>query len=360
MKKLFPVIFFLISLSGAAAQDEISFENLLPDTPVNAVTTDGVDFWIATNGLGIFRYNSETGSMENYSTAKGNLQHDFFYCIAAAKDFVWAGSTDGLFILDKKRNQWTKRKFGLGGQLSNWIRSIAYDKYENAVWIGRFKYLTKLDLKNHRFTDYDLTVNGNEKTNTIQSIRVDGDSLVWFGTEGGLHKYDKSKNLSDPSAVKFYDNRLNNFNGEGEQVSISAILLDRNYVWIGLDEFITPERPDYNVGGLFRFDRNNEWLRFDYSSGLPGNGISALARTGNYIWAALYQFGKTSKDTYGRGLIIINRLTNKVTQIRNQSIPERVNDMLFDGKNLWLAGDSGLIKIELFNKLALWNTGDKK
>lgn len=318
------------------------------------ICSDGKDIWIATNGSGIFRYIPSQDKWEQYSTLKGNLQHDFFYCITANEDYVWAGSIDGLFIYDKKRNFWTKRKFALGGQLSNWIRSIAYDKYENVVWIGRFQYLTKYDLKTKRFTDYNLKINNNEKTNTIKTILVDGDSIVWFGTEAGLHKYDKSKDLNSPDAITFYDNRYNYFNGEGEQVSISTILLERNFIWIGLDEFITAERPEFNLGGLFRYNRKNEWIRFDNTNGLPANGIYDLERTGNYIWVSLYQFGKETKELYGRGLVLINRINNKIIPINDERIPKTINKIFFDGTYLWLGSENGLIKINFFNQLAQW------
>lgn len=277
-------ILFLLCLFLAKdfySQSKADLEFFLKDMQVTGIASDGTNLWFATNGNGIFRYSLKNKDWQQYSTSRGNLQHDFFYSIAANHEYVWAGSTDGLFILDQKNDVWTKRKFALGGQLANWIRALTFDKYEDALWIGRFKYLTKFNLKDKRYTDYDLTVKGNEKTNNIKSIKLDGDSLVWIGTEAGLHKYDKSKDLNDKSAITFYDTRYNYFGGEGEQVSITSILFERRFVWIGLDEFITPDRPEFNIGGLFRFDRRNEWLRIDDKNGLPANGIYDLERTGD-------------------------------------------------------------------------------
>jgi ligand-binding sensor domain-containing protein len=358
MKKLILLLLFFVSLP-VFCQEENEFEFFLKGTSVTDIYSTGNEIWIATNGAGIFCYYPKTDKWIQYSTSKGNLLHDFFYCVTANESYVWAGSIDGLFILDRKSNNWSKRKFGLGGQLANWIRSIAYDKYEKAVWIGRFQYLTKYDLKNKKYTDYDLTVHGNAKTNTIKTIKVDGDSVVWFGTEAGLHKYDKSKNLNNDAAIDFYDNRYNYFNGQGDQVSISSILLERNNVWLGTDEFVTQERPEFNLGGLFRFNKKNDWFRFDDSKGLTGNGVYALERIGNYVWASLYQFGSSTKEIYGRGLAVINRVTNKVVPIRDEKIPQDINTLFFDGTNLWLGTNSGLIKINFFNKLAQWAKGVK-
>ncbi len=358
MKKILTIIFFIINLT-TFAQEEFEIDFFLSGSEVTDISSFGNEIWFATNGNGLFRYLKKENKWDQFSTSRGNLQHDFFYCIAVNNDFIWAGSIDGLFIYDKKRNNWTKRKFGLGGQLSNWIRSIAYDDFEKVVWIGRFQYLTKYDEKTKRFTDYDLTVRGSQKTNTIKTISVDGDSLVWFGTEAGLHKYKKSRDLNNPNSITFYDNRFNYFNGEGEQVSISALLLERKNVWIGLDEFITAERPEFNLGGLFRFNRRNDWVRLDDSRGLTGNGIFDLELTGNFIWASVYQFGKATKEVYGRGLVIINRLSNQIVPIRDERIPQTVNKIFFDGTFLWLATEKGLVKINFFNQLAQWSKGEK-
>ena len=340
------------------AQNNYEIENYLNGVIVEDICNDGDNIWVATNGQGVFKYDPKINDWEYIATDKDSVQPDYFYSITANNNFVWVGSIDGLYILDKNRNRWSKRKFGLGGQLSNWIRSLKYDKYEDIVWIGRFKYLTKYDLKKRRYTDYDLTIGKDEKTNTIKVIEVDGDSLVWFGTEAGLHKYDKSKDLGDEGAVTFYDNRFNYYQGEGDEVSISAVLFEQNNVWIGTDEFITPNRPNYNVGGLYRFDRKNKWDRFDVSAGLQGNGISCLELTGNYIWIGTYQFSRIAKEPYGRGLALLDRTTGNISIVRDNRIPDLIKCSYFDGKNIWFGTESGVVRINLVNTLANWDTGE--
>ena len=359
MQKTILLIFFLL-ISGSClfSQSYLDVEKYLEGNDVTGIYGTGDLIWVATNGNGIYKYSITTKKWFNYSTSKGNIQHDFFYCITANDDYVWAGSTDGLFILDIKRNRWTKRKFGKGGQLGNWIRSLAYDKYDNCVWIGRFAYLTKYDIAERRFTDYDLTVGGDEKTNTIKAIGVDGDSLVWFGTEGGLHKYDKSKNLDAKNSTVLYNNKLGYFNGEGQMISVSSLLFERKYIWIGVDEFKTEDKPDYNTGGLYRFNRTTNWLRFDTKNGLPANGIFCTERTGNYIWVSVYQFGQETREPFGRGLVLINRLTNAVIPVQDSRIPDTITAMYFDGEDMWLGGNTGLTKLQVINKFAEWSKGN--
>ncbi len=344
-------IFILFSATFVWAQDTPDIVKHLDGITVYDVSGDGKNIWAATNGNGVYSYSREKKNWSNYSTANGKLQMDFFYSIDANDKYVWAGSTDGLFLLDKKRNRWTKRKFAKGGQLSNWIRCIKYDKYDDVVWIGRFKYLTKLDIKKRRFYDYDLTMNEDQKTNTIKVIELDGDSLVWFGTENGMHKYDKSRGIDDGGTVQYYNNRLNYFNGEGEAISISGLLFEQNFVWIGLDEFKTPSNPRYNIGGLYRYDRRNEWLRFDQHQGFRGNGIFDIERTGNYLWASCYQFGADTKDIYGRGIALVNIMNGDIIILDNEQIPDTVLKMYFDGSSMWMASIDGLYEIDLTNQL---------
>ncbi len=346
------ILAFVLFLSHDAlySQSKIRIEKYLNGVEVRDICSDGRTMWFASNGEGIIKLNLKNGRWDSYSKEKGNIQDNYFYSIAVTKRFVFAGSADGFFMMDKRHGRWLKRKFAKGGQYSNWIRSIKYDKYEKAVWIGRFMYLTKYDLRKRRFKDFDLTRKGNKKTNTIKTIEIDGDSLVWFGTEGGLLRYDKKYPLQDESAITFYDNSYNYFLGEGEMVSISDILFEQHNIWIGTDEFITKENPDFNLGGLFKFDRKNSWKRFTTEDGLRGNGIYSLALVGKYIWVSTYQFDKKLRETYGRGICIIDRTNDKIIPVYDKRLPNTVYKIFFDGKNVWLGAKNGVVKIFLDNK----------
>ncbi|MCF8261443.1 MAG: hypothetical protein K9J12_11770 [Melioribacteraceae bacterium] len=347
---LLKIILFL-SFSTLLAQ-EASYEKYLEGIEITDIHGDDGVVWIATRGQGIFKYEPATDNWANFSTNSGNLNHDFFYSLASSKEFIFAGSTDGLFIMSKRSENWQKRKFGKGGQLSNWIRSIAYDKYEDALWIGRFKYLSKYEIRKRRFYDYDLTVDGDIKSNTIISIAVDADSLVWFGTEAGLHRYDKRKDIESEGATTFFDNSLNYFNAEGEKVSVTSILFEQESVWIGLDEFITSDNPDYNIGGLFKYNRKNDWYKFSTRNGLSGNGIYCLEMTGKYIWAGLYQFDRATAEPFGRGIAIIDRVTEKAEMLYFDFLPQTVFTMFYDGKDMWFGTKSGVLRLDLHNDFA--------
>ncbi len=352
--KIYILLYTFISglLLSSFAQDDFTIEHYLKGVSVADITGKPDDLWIATNNDGIYNFNSASLKWEHYSSANGSIDQDFFYSIDKNDKFVWAGSADGLFTFNIRRKSWQKRKFGKGGQLGNWIRTVKYDKYDDCLWIGRFQYLTKYDLSKRRFTDYDLTIKKDSKSNSIKAIELEGRNIVWFGTEGGLHKYDKRKNLENESSRKFYDNSLNYFKGEGDKVSVNSLFSGNAHLWIGLEEFKTTENPNYNLGGLYKFDRNFTWDKIDQSDGLTGNGINCITNTGKYLWVSVYSFANIGTQKYGKGLAIIDLSDYKVIKVTDERIPLNINKVFYDSENIWIGAETGLYKINITNEFA--------
>ncbi len=358
MKKIIFLVFLVISLNNLPAFSQVSSQKFLDGANVTGITGIGDYIWISTYGQGIYRYTRSTGEWKSYSVSSSKtLDNNFFYCIAAGKNYLWAGSADGLYILDLRNDRWRKRKFALGGEMGNWIRSLAYDSTMNILWIGRFENLTRLDVRTQRYTDHILTQNGDSKSNTFKCIRFDGDSLIWFGTESGVFRYRKRMNADNPKAWLYIDNKNSGFKDEGEAVSVTDMIFDKDEVWFGTDEFISREHPDFNIGGIYIYDRNRNWIRLSVSDGLPANGIYCMARTGNSIWAGVYDFDKNQKKDYGKGLVIINRFSTTITVVNLNDLKiqsSKINTMFFDGSNMWLGTDDGLSKVVISNPMAEW------
>jgi ligand-binding sensor domain-containing protein len=361
--KNFPLILFTFIIFIVNSFAQPNYKTYLPKANVNNITSDGTSIWISTYGSGIHQYIPQKDTMINYSTADKNLEEDFFYCIAASKDYVWAGTSEGLYIFDKKKNYWKKRKFAVGGELGNWIRCLYYDEKTNILWIGRFKNLTRYDIAKQKFDDFDLSVDNDPKTNTFKTIKPEGDSFIWFTTEAGVHKYDKSFDISDSTSHEFISNKKNGFRGEGEYVSVSDIFFDKNVIWFATDEFTTPEKPNFNIGGIYLFNRRAIWQKLDKRNGLPANGVYTLARCGNRIFAGLYQFDKNEKTPIGKGIVQIDRVKGKVLKIPPDEIAlttSIVQCLYFDGDNMWIGTDSGLWKVKISNPLARWTAKKEK
>jgi ligand-binding sensor domain-containing protein len=349
------ILFFLFASCSIFPQ--VNSQLYLENAIIQSIKEDDDFIWVATYGEGIFRYSKQDDKWSNFSTKKENLENDLFYNLAVSKDYVWAGSGDGLFTYDKKKNQWRKRKFAQGGEMGNWIRSLYFDPSQNILWIGRFKNLTRLEVAKQKFTDYDVTENTDSKTNNIISIKPDGDSLIWFGSESGVHVYNKYSDLTDKNSWSFINNKNGNFNDEGDAVSIHDMLFELKTVWFATDEFVTAQQPKFNMGGIYKFNRKFRWDRISKEDGLSANGIYCLERTGNYIWSGLYSFDRVNKKEYGKGLVFINRLTNKVYQVDLNLLNINTSTILslyFDGDDLWIGSDKGLVRMKIMNPLASW------
>jgi ligand-binding sensor domain-containing protein len=354
-------ISIFILLSAISIFPQVESQLYLENAIIESIKGDGNFIWVATYGQGIFRYSKKEDKWFNFSTKKENLENDLFYNLAVSKDFVWAGSGDGLFTFDKKKEQWRKRKFAQGGEMGNWIRSLCYDPLQNVLWIGRFKNLTRLEVSKQKFSDYDLTINKDSKTNNIISIKLDGDSLVWFGSESGVHIYKKNEDINDKNSWDFLTNKKGSFGGEGDAVSIHDMLFDENNIWFATDEFVTSQQPMFNIGGIYDYNRKFRWNRISKEDGLPGNGIYCLERTGNYIWSGIYSFDKKNKKEYGKGLVYFDRFSNKVHVVDLNSLninTSLIHSLYFDSEDLWIGSDKGLVRLKFYNSLASW--GGKK
>ena len=124
-----------------------------------------------------------------------------------------------------------------------------------------------------------------------------------------------------------------------------------------MDEFVTVAEPNFNLGGIYIYDRRFNWDRIYKRDGLGGNGIYALCRIGNYIWAGVYEFDKQQKIEYGKGLFLIHRITRKVipVDLNNLNISSAtILSFHFDGENIWIGTGKGLVRLKIDNKLAEW------
>jgi ligand-binding sensor domain-containing protein len=359
IKKFFLILTYLLFFFPDIFA-QIDFEVFLEDASITSITEEENFLWASTYGHGIYRYSKKDNKWFNFSTKSKNLDNDLFYDVAVNKNYIWAAATEGLFIYDKKKDKWSVKKFSLGGQFGNWIRSLYYDPAEDILWIGRFRNLTQLDVVKQKYTDFDLTQGNDPKSNTFISIKADGDSLIWFGTESGVHIYRKKKKIGQDT-WQFLNNKKG-FKQEGDAVSISDFVFEPRRVWFATDEFITAKQPQFNLGGLYSYNRHFIWNKYSRENGLPANGIYCIERTGNYIWAGLYSFDKKEKEEYPRGLVMIDRISGKIDQVDLNQLQTRssaVKVLYFDKKDLWIGTNKGLWRLKISNSMAEWSLKKK-
>jgi len=121
------------------------------------------------------------------------------------------------------------------------------------------------------------------------------------------------------------------------------------------DEFVTSKQPKFNIGGIYKYDRKFNWQRISKRNGLSDNGVYAIAKTGNKIWAGIYSFYSKEKKELGRGLFIIDKIKNKVKRLNFENIDlftTKVQALYFDGSSMWIGTNYGLLELDLDNPLA--------
>ncbi len=355
--KLYCLFFFLFLFSHLIEiSAQIESRLFLEKAFITDIKMFENEIWVATYGQGIFQYIPKENKWINYSSKTTDVNNDLFHCVAVNKNFIWGGGNEGLFIYNRKTKKWTLKKFSDGGEFGNWIRSLYVDHKNNKLWIGRFRNITMFDIRANSYKEFNREISGNSKTNNINCISAEADSAIWFGAESGVHKLNlkaKDENLS----WEYFTNKGRWFKGEGTSVSVSDILFLKNSIWFGTDEFITKEQPQYNIGGIYIYDRKLNWERIGKANGLGGNGIYSLEKVGNYILTGVYEFRMQDKSEYGKGLYLINRLNKKVFPVDLNQIEistSTIRKIFFDGHFLWLGTDNGLVRIKISNPLARW------
>lgn len=341
------IILFAGILQAQNKKPEV--KELLAKAEITCFASEDGSIWFGTNGQGLYQYIYKTGELKSYTTATKTIDNDFITCVAVAKDYVWTGSSDGLFIFDRKKKQWKKRKFSAGGEYGNWIRALCYDKTRDELWIGRFRNLTLLSVDKQKFDDFDLTQSGDLKTNSITFLkREEGTRFLWIGTESGLFKYEIERQPTLKTGLKYYSNKGNAFRGEGKYVSVTDMLFEKQKVWIATEEFITVDQPDFSTGGLFSFDRRASWIRYAKNTGLPANGISAVSLIGNYLWLGTFEFDKKRKARTGKGLVMMHRKNGTVIPVDPNMLSLSsllITVLYFDGTYLWIGTEKGLYRV---------------
>lgn len=131
-------------------------KKLFPDNEVLSNKIESIiedrnnNLWFAGD-KGIAVYDSENGSIKNYTTL---MEHDLSSSSSLSadnKNRIWAGSKNGIYIIDKASVKHLEITLGLP---SNEVQCLYYDSLKNNMWIGTSGGLSRLDL--NLFDNYSL------------------------------------------------------------------------------------------------------------------------------------------------------------------------------------------------------------
>ncbi len=153
---------------------------------------------------------------------------------------------------------------------------------------------------------------------SISSIQQDKYGFLWFGSQGGLNRYDGKKLQSfthDPFNLNSIPNDL---------IQTLFYEEEENILWIG------------TYSGLSRYDIDtdqftNYWKQEESSSGLSNNVVVALAKgSGGSIWVGTLE-----------GLNVLSPDDESIVQV--ETAHETIRSLLLDSSNrLWIGSYGGL------------------
>ena len=209
-----------------------SLSDLLKDTGVYSLKTEGNILWIGTFGKGLVRYNTLDKTFDilgNDNTKPVFLTNNIVRTILVDKqNYVWIGTQNGLNRIPLKNFNPKKYKiqhfFYNHTALSGDDILTLFQDSEKRIWVGtKAKGLHYFDGK--KFNHIHLKV-GNTVITSIHSILQDDDKNLWISTNQGIIKYNTNR-----KAIVSYDQKdglaSNEFNDN------SALKLASNQFYFG-------------------------------------------------------------------------------------------------------------------------------
>jgi ligand-binding sensor domain-containing protein len=265
--------------------------------------------WIGTHNYGVIKFDYYSWTTYFDAPLPSDRINSIF---VTSENKKWIGTELGFTSFNNQI--WTNHEFTHNNLFSNEIVSLCYDS-NNIIYIGTKywgHYIFKF--KGDEFSNFasglvdpmELEISYNDQlwaagygsgagvynqsnwtfynngnsglsNNYIFCIYPDGDSLIWFGTWGGLFKFDGIGWTS-----------YNKDNSPLTSNTIMTITRDHNSnLWIGL----FPELMSGQDGGVFKFD-GSAWTRYHYNnSGLPSNSVrKIIVDSNNTKWFATQPF----------------------------------------------------------------------
>ncbi|RJE72668.1 two-component regulator propeller domain-containing protein [Reichenbachiella sp. MSK19-1] len=193
--KQLPISFLtglMVLYSFLAPAQELYFSTLsmrdgLPTNIMAGVTQDQYDFiWVST-GSGLARYDGNKFTLFKKGEADNTLPSNELTSVVSIGDYIWVGSWDGLCKVNVKTFEITRVDL----QGANTIRTLHVGQ-QDVLWVGTAKGLIRYDLT----TDNFERLNNEQHSlshNMVRSIYEDQNGTVWVGTYDGLNLLKKGR-----------------------------------------------------------------------------------------------------------------------------------------------------------------------
>jgi len=250
------------------------------------------DYWFATDGQGVWRWDEGGSSLDRFSVEDGLAGDRVRDVLEGENGTIWLGTREGLSGYDGGTFTNYTTEHGLP---DNRIRDLMWGP-GGSLWVATRGGLSRMDGNSFStLTESDGLVN-----NRVQSLSPDGEGGIWIGTEEGASHFTADGRFKNYSVEQGLSNNI-----------IYSTLLDREQnIWFG------------TFGGGVNLFLGDHIMNYTVEEGLPNNVITDIVQDeeGNH-WITTYGGGISRFD--GRTFTVFNEATglvdNKVYTVINDS-----------------------------------------
>jgi len=338
---------FHLDISGKILHNYLSSkideESILSNSIWSLCADKNERIWVGHYNKGVSVYDKQFDKFKEIESLYHNsnsLNHESVSAIVEDDlDRLWIGMDGGgIDVFDKASNEFihVNQNENYSGLTSNYIKALLVDSQGN-LWVGTWDkglYLLKKGTK--KFINYTSgNTKGNLISNTILSIAEDAEGIIWIGTfNTGLLSY-------NPLTEKFIHYNSEPFLEYGiPETEIRKVFIDKDdNIWLGTS------------GCLFKIEKldNNEFsvvsMKNKMSEGFNNhtsfNDILSLCQSeDSTLWIGTRGAGLCKYDVRQDIVTWYNKL--------NGLVEENVSNIIEDlNGNIWLAGNSGITKLEV-------------
>ncbi|MDH4262861.1 MAG: hypothetical protein OEV78_07455 [Spirochaetia bacterium] len=245
------------------------------------------------------------------------LASRFIKDIQESKNYIWIGTAKGLVRYDK-RSKKTQNYTVSDGLPDDFVSGIAVDVNEDNIWVATLGGLAQLDINKNKvftFTKKNSKISDN-RVNVIYLFK----NSLFIGTSFGVDVFNISTNQ-----WKAYT-AIEGLAG----ANIQDISSDGSNVWVA------------GADGISYYDQNEDmWYSFGVDNGLNSPLATSLVVNSDVIWVG----------TMGGGISRFDRSTLRFDAYTTEEglIDDNVQDLMDDGRYLWIGTFGGLSRMEKSN-----------
>ncbi|MDX1939719.1 MAG: two-component regulator propeller domain-containing protein, partial [Saprospiraceae bacterium] len=214
---------------------------------INALLIDRFgEVWIGSTNKGVFHYILQNNHLklkehiEENTYAKNGLKSNFIYALYESKeieeDVIWIGTREmGLHLYSRSKNsfrQWDQILAKDNNTAASSVFSLCTDSF-GYLWGGTYEGIFRIKRSDKSYKKYKIQ---GRPMVELQTIMEDRNKDLWIGSNEGLFKYNRKKDMFQQMALPEKEKR---------QPWVTCLYEDRNRnFWIGTSAYLLKKNQD--------------------------------------------------------------------------------------------------------------------